>query len=340
MNFEPIIFENDRLSIIDQTRLPNEMVYIELSDLSAVCEAIRSLKTRGAPAIGIVAAYGMYIAAKDIFKKTHSNINDLYEAGKELKKTRPTAVNLFWAVDRILSLINSTKLDHLLDSIKAEAINIHDEDRAACNKIGRLGCPLLAGKKNILTHCNAGILATGGMGTALAPIYEAHNKGQQVHIYVDETRPLGQGARLTCWELAYNNIPCTLITDNMASMLMAKNKVDAIIVGADRIAVNGDVANKIGTYNLAISARFHNIPFYVAAPLSTFDLSINSGNQIPIEERFGQEITDFWNIIDRSKFNVFNPAFDVTPGSLITAIITPKIVIELPDKNKIVNLFN
>ncbi|MBN2710438.1 MAG: S-methyl-5-thioribose-1-phosphate isomerase [Calditrichaceae bacterium] len=338
MKLEPIKFENDELKIIDQTLLPNELKYINLTDLDSVCDAIRSLKIRGAPAIGITAAYGMYIAAKKL--DTKISYEQMVKAGQKLKSTRPTAVNLSWSVDEILRQIKSLKSATMIDRIKTIAGSIHEQDYNACKKIGEHGNQLIPERAKILTHCNAGILATGGIGTALAPVYKAYETGKKIEVFVDETRPVGQGARLTYWELNYHHIPCTLITDNMAASLIAKKDIDLIIVGADRIAANGDIANKIGTYGLAVAAKYHKIPFYVAAPLTTIDMSIQSGDKIPIEIRDAQEILSFWNIRQNLNYKVYNPAFDITPHNLITAIITPVSVINNPNKKRLQNLIN
>lgn len=334
MNIESIVFENNTLRIINQKELPQTFKYITLSTLSSVIDAIKSLKVRGAPAIGILAAYGMYKHAESLYSKNQLDINNLTQAADALKNSRPTAVNLGWAVDKMMKAFfkysDSSIDDVLLSKLKETAVNIHLNDKNTCASIGKYGAELIKDGFNILTHCNAGILATGGKGTALSVIYEAKDQGKNIHIYVDETRPVGQGARLTYWELLKNSIPATLIADNMAACLMQLNKIDAVIVGADRIAKNGDTANKIGTYSLAVLAHYHQIPFYVAAPLSTFDFSIKSGDEIPIEFRNKEEILAFWNIDNKNDYNVYNPAFDVTPNHLISGIITEKGIIKNP----------
>jgi methylthioribose-1-phosphate isomerase len=334
MNIESIVFENNTLRIINQKELPQTFKYITLSTLSNVIDAIKSLKVRGAPAIGILAAYGMYKHAEFLYSKNQLNINNLTQAADALKSSRPTAVNLGWAVDKMMKAFlkysGSPIDDVLLSKLKETAVNIHLNDKNTCASIGKFGAQLIKDRSNILTHCNAGILATGGRGTALSVIYEAKKQGKNIHVYVDETRPVGQGARLTYWELTKNNIPATLIADNMAASLMQLNKIDSVIVGADRIAKNGDTANKIGTYSLAVLAYYHQIPFYVAAPLSTFDFSIESGGEIPIEFRNKEEILAFWNIDNKNDYNVYNPAFDVTPNHLISGIITEKGIIKNP----------
>lgn len=338
MNIETILFENNTLKIINQTKLPRVLEYLYLTNLEEVIYSIKNLQVRGAPAIGIVAAYGFYIHTKNLFAKRQFSESALMGAAEKLKHVRPTAVNLQWAVNKMIQSykqLNASDEPRIINCLKTTAINIHKNDKDACSAIGHHGSGLISDSMNILTHCNAGILATGGMGTALAPIYTAFNSGKKIHVYVDETRPIGQGARLTYWELLQNKIPATLITDNMAASLMNAKRIDLIIVGADRIARNGDVANKIGTYGLAVLADFHNIPFYVAAPVSTIDYEIMCGNDIPIEERSSSEITRFWDIDDSADYNVYNPAFDITPNHLITAIITNKGIIMKPIENNL-----
>jgi len=344
MKIETIKFENDRLSIIDQSVLPNSFKYLKLKSLEDVISAIKQLKVRGAPAIGITAAYGFYLHLCSLKENNKLNESEMLSAAKQLKECRPTAVNLAWAVDKMVEVYEDSRSlndqEKSLTILKDTAIQIHDEDRQSCKKIGSYGSQLINNNFNILTHCNAGILATGGMGTALSPIYSAAGQHKNIHVYVDETRPVGQGARLTFWELAKNNIPATLITDNMAGSLMKQEKVDMVIVGADRIAMNGDTANKIGTYPLAVLARHHNIPFYVAAPFSTFDKSLKTGGDIPIEYRNKKEITSFWGIKDSISGEVYNPAFDVTPADLISGIITEKGILKKPfNLSTKINLF-
>ncbi len=339
MNLETIVFENNTLSIIDQTILPSQFRYLTLNTLEDVIDAIKGLKVRGAPAIGITAAYGLYIHALNLSKTRSLNKTTFLQAGISLKSARPTAVNLSWAVEEMIQVFLNTlsvSQTELLKRLKTRAENIHQSDRMTCAQIGKYGAELLPSPVNVLTHCNAGILATGGMGTALSVVYTA-SKTKTVHVYVDETRPVGQGARLTYWELEQNNIPATLITDNMAAMLMQQQKIDAVIVGADRITQNGDVANKIGTYGLAVLADYHDIPFYVAAPVSSFDFTLTEGKEIPIEFRKREEILSYWGIESQS-YKVFNPAFDITPNSLIRAIITENGVLEKPFKEKIIQL--
>lgn len=315
------------LRLIDQTRLPVEAVEIECRDVPAVWEAIRSLRVRGAPAIGVAAAYGSVIGAR----AGGPVRNALAEAAATLRTSRPTAVNLFWALDRMeSSAAASPEVDDrtLLDRLLQEARRIEDEDRAMCRAIGRHGADLVGPGHGVLTHCNAGGLATADYGTALAVIFAAHERGTPLRVFADETRPLLQGARLTAWELARRGIPVTLICDSMAAQVMREGKVQLVVVGADRIAANGDVANKIGTYSVALLARAHGIPLYVAAPSSTFDLAIPNGSAIPIEQRDPREITHgFGQPTAPEGIDVYNPAFDVTPADLIAGIITEKEII-------------
>ncbi len=307
------------IKIVDQTALPATLEYRELATLEAVIEAIRTLRVRGAPAIGIAAAYGLAQAAE---LSPAPSLKKLTVIADRLKAARPTAVNLAWAVDRCLGTVQSNAQD-IVDRLWQEAEAIHDEDRQMCSAIGRHGCELIPGKARILTHCNTGALATGGIGTALGVIVTAHHDGRVAMVYADETRPLLQGARLTMWELKVLGIPARLITDSTAGMLMGAGRVDLVIVGADRIARNGDTANKIGTYALAVLAAHHQVPFYVAAPSSTFDERLADGSGIPIEERAASEITEgFGARTAPSETDVYAPAFDVTPGSLITAFVT------------------
>lgn len=313
------------LRLLDQTRLPGETVYLDCRSVDDVWHAIKRLSIRGAPAIGIAAAYGVCLAANDP--------RSARQACDHLATSRPTAVNLFWALDRMRNVINVADPENLAEALLIETRAIHEEDRQQCAAIGRNGADLLADLPQgagILTHCNTGALATGGEGTALAIIFELHRRGKQPHVFVDETRPLMQGARLTAWELQQAEVACTLICDSMAAQVMREGRVQAVIVGADRIAANGDTANKIGTYGLAVLARAHGIPFYVAAPTTTFDRSISSGAEIPIEQRAAEEVTQpFDSQIAPQGTPVYNPAFDVTPAELITGIITERGVQKL-----------
>lgn len=338
MKINTIRFDNDRLFIIDQTRLPEHTAEIELSDLDQAIDAIKKLKVRGAPAIGITAAYAFYLETKRLINDGADNDQKILAAADKLKQARPTAVNLEWAVNRMMNVFVHNRAasgSELMGLLRQSALDIHEEDRETCRKIGENGAEIVQNGFHILTHCNAGILATGGLGTALAVIYTAHNQKKNVHVYVDETRPLGQGTRLTYWELKQHNVPATLITDNVAASLMRRSKIDLIIVGADRITMNGDFANKIGTYNLAVLARYHNIPFYCAAPSSTFDRELENGENIPVEIRDKSEVTALWGIGNHDFYDVYNPAFDVTPGELLTGIITEKGIINKPYKQNI-----
>lgn len=331
------------LELVDQTLLPTEFRYLACRDLQTLCEAIRQLRVRGAPAIGIAAAYGVVLGMQSVFKSPDASgagmLNAdqafwarLEEATQALASTRPTAVNLFWALERMrrraLALRNQPTAA-ILEALLREAQTIHEEDRQMCRAIGRHGQELLADGQSVLTHCNAGGLATADYGTALAVIYAAVEAGKHIHVYVDETRPLWQGARLTAWELKQRGIPAAVLCDNAAASLMQQGRVHAVITGADRIAANGDVANKIGTYGLAVLAAAHHIPFYVAAPSSTFDLTIADGSQIPIEHRPSQEVTHpLGRPIAPEGVEVYNPAFDVTPARLVTAIICERGIIQ------------
>ncbi len=318
--------------LIDQTRLPTEFVRIDCRDVATVWEAIRSLRVRGAPAIGIAAAFGAVLGGQGMVGGDSDALRKgLRDASEQLRTSRPTAVNLFWALDRIDRVADSVELpaDQLLDRVLEEAQAIADEDKAMCRAIGRFGAELLPSGHNVLTHCNAGGLATADYGTALAVIFAAHEQGKSVHVFADETRPLLQGSRLTAWELQRRGVPVTLICDNMAAQVMKEGKVQMVVVGADRIAANGDTANKIGTYGVAVLAKAHGIPFYVAAPSSTFDLSLPDGSAIPIEQRDPAEITaGFGRVTAPEGIAVYNPAFDVTPAALIAGIMTERGVIQ------------
>jgi methylthioribose-1-phosphate isomerase len=320
------------LRLIDQTRLPTELALIDCRDVPAVWEAIKALRVRGAPAIGIAAAYGAVIGARSRGTTDAGSIRRaLGEASAYLRTSRPTAVNLFWALDRMDASAAWLPLQDgqaLLERLLQEATQIDQEDRAMCRSIGRHGARLVRPGQGILTHCNAGGLATADYGTALAVVFAAHEDGIPLHVFADETRPLLQGARLTAWELTRRGIPVTLICDSMAAQVMKEGKVQLVVVGADRIASNGDAANKIGTYGVAVLAKAHGIPFYVAAPSSTFDLSIPDGSAIPIEQRDPREITHgFGRQTAPDGVGVYNPAFDVTPAKLIAGIITEKGII-------------
>lgn len=318
-----------RLRLIDQTLLPVECREIDCETPEQVWEAIRSLRVRGAPAIGVAAAYGVVLGLQQCADATRNECHQrLNEVADYLATSRPTAVNLFWALDRMKQVVEQNAQlgsAQLLDRLLQEANSIQKEDQEMCAAIGRNGAELLNDNDGVLTHCNAGGLATAGDGTALSVIFAAVAQGKSVHVYADETRPLLQGARLTTWELQQRNIPVTLICDSMAGWVMKERRVQAVVTGADRIAANGDAANKIGTYSVALLARAHNIPFYVAAPSSTFDLSIPTGEGIPIEERSADEITHgFGRQTAPDAVDTYNPAFDVTPADYIAAIITER----------------
>jgi len=315
----PIRFANGALEILDQTRLPREEVWLRLTTPDQVIEAIQSLRVRGAPAIGVAGAYALVLAAGDAAA--------VRAAAGPVAAARPTAVNLRWAVDRMLRRLDSApEAPH--DALKEEADRIREEDEESCRAIGRHGAALLGKRANVLTHCNAGSLATAGYGTALGVIYAAVEAGKQVAVFADETRPLLQGARLTAWELSRAGIDVTLLADSAAGSLLRSGRIDAVVVGADRIAANGDVANKIGTYPVALLANTHGVPFYVAAPRSTFDPSCPDGAAIPIEERAAAELTrGFGASTAPEGVSVYAPAFDVTPAALVTALITEAGVI-------------
>jgi methylthioribose-1-phosphate isomerase len=337
---ETIAWKKGRMKIIDQTKLPLKLRYIYCDTLKDVWDAIKALKVRGAPAIGVAAGYGVLVGLKGFQPKDSADlIRKVNEVTSYLESARPTAVNLSWALERMQAVaqrVQNKPPKQILAALKNEAIRIHEEDKELCRNIARHGEKLIRSGNAVLTHCNAGALATGGMGTALAPIFLAHAKGKKLKVFADETRPLLQGARLTAWELKQAGINVTLICDNMASQVMKEGKVDLVITGADRIAANGDAANKIGTYGVALAAKAHNIPFFVAAPSSTFDFSIKKGADIPIEQRDPEEITcGFGRQTAPDDIVVYNPAFDVTPARLITALITEKGVIYPPYRKNI-----
>ncbi len=341
MKLEAISFKNDTLKIIDQTLLPKQIKIITLASLNKSIEAIKKLRVRGAPAIGIIAAYSIFLEAKLLTEKGSLSQKSFNIICKRVALSRPTAVNLFFAINKMKSAysnFNERTSNILLEELKKCALSIHAEDRKSCEKIGYFGTKIFKEYNNVITHCNAGILATGGNGTALSVLYETFKINKKLHVYVDETRPLGQGARLTYFELSQNNVPCTLLSDNAAGSLFSQNLIDAVVVGADRIALNGDFANKIGTFPLAVLAKHFNIPFYVAAPDSTFDMNAENSRDIPIEMRSKEEVVSFWGIGNSDNYNVYNPAFDITPAEFVTAIITNLGVIEKPDKNKILNI--
>jgi methylthioribose-1-phosphate isomerase len=338
-----IIWKNNTVVLIDQNALPLAERYVACKSYKEVISAIKDLTVRGAPAIGVAAAMGAALGAlhlpplplEEFYRK-------LFTICDEIAQARPTARNLFWALERMKKCLDQTKpvsQSNLVKKLINEAKRICLEDIEINRQMGKYGCLLLADGDNILTHCNAGALATAGYGTALGVIRTAREQGKKLHVYVDETRPILQGARLTAWELKKEKIPFTLITDNMAGFLMQQGKIDKIIVGADRIAANGDTANKIGTYSLSVLAYAHRIPFYVAAPLSTMDVSLNTGAAIPIEERKNEEVTHFKGVRTAPVgTKVYNPAFDLTPARFITAIITEKGTLAKPYRASIARI--
>jgi methylthioribose-1-phosphate isomerase len=323
-------WKNGAVRLLDQSRLPGSVEFLDCHDYQTVAEAIRTLKVRGAPAIGVTAAMGVALGAQAVSAKEYlSFARAVLTICDELAATRPTAVNLFWAIERMKRKLQSLEA-HSISSIQQALIKesqaILEEDISLCKTMGRHGAELIKDGQTVLTHCNAGSLATAGYGTALGVIRAAWEQGKKINVIADETRPVLQGSRLTAWELMQDQIPVTLITDNMAGSLMRQGKIHLCIVGADRIAANGDVANKIGTYSVAVLAKAHNIPFYVAAPYSTIDLKTTSGDEIPIEQRNPLEVTTIHGShqVAPKDVAVYNPAFDVTPAELITGIITER----------------
>jgi len=339
----PVSYRDGTIELIDQTLLPQEVVTLTIRDYRELAAAIREMRVRGAPAIGIAAAYGVVLGIQAL---TDGAVLDEHfkKVIEELTATRPTARNLFWALERMTQVFREnrdTGLEFLKETLLDEAKRIHEEDIEANKRIGSYGAKLIPDGATILTHCNAGALATGGYGTALGIVRAAWEAGKLKKVLVDETRPRLQGARLTAWELKQDGIPFELITDSMAGSFMACGEVDAVVVGADRIARNGDTANKIGTYPLAVLAHHHQVPFYVAAPTSTIDPTIKNGNQIPIEERDPSEVTQIRDVrIAPEDVNVRNPSFDVTPAGLITAIITEQDVFRTPLSEAIENVLH
>lgn len=342
-----LYWKDGRLYLLDQRLLPQETMFRSCSTCSEVIDSISTMVVRGAPAIGISASFGLALAAREAMAKGYGQAQmrrHLQNEGAKMRQARPTAVNLTWAIDRVekwLSEHQDVSENDIVEGLEQEALLIHEEDLVNNRLIGKNGADLLPQKGSVLTHCNAGALATGGYGTALGVIRAAVEQGKDIHVYVDETRPLLQGSRITAFELTYEGIAATLVTDNCAGHLMALGKVDLVVVGADRIAGNGDTANKIGTYSLAVLADYHKIPFYVAAPLSTIDTETASGRDIIIEERCCSEVTHLHgSCLAPEGMSAFNPAFDVTPADLISAIITEKGIIQRPDRQKIMDLFN
>jgi methylthioribose-1-phosphate isomerase len=338
---KPIEWLDDRLKIIDQTKLPGKTAFIEISDYHELVTAIKELKVRGAPAIGVAAAYGIALGALNIKVKGKKEFIDKLDGILQSFATaRPTAVNLFRAIARMKSTAKRQgDVTQIKQALIEEARRIHAEEESATERLSNLGAELIKDGSTIMTHCNAGPLATAGYGTALGIIFAARAQGKKVNVIATETRPLLQGARLTAWELLQKKIPTTLITDSMAGYFLNQGKVNCVIVGADRIAANGDTANKIGTYALAVLAAENRVPFYVAAPTSTIDLNLNSGTEIPIEERNPEEVTSIAGIrIAPENVKVANPAFDITPHRYITAIITEKGIVSKPYQNKLKRL--
>jgi methylthioribose-1-phosphate isomerase len=333
---QPIAWTPDfAVRILDQTLLPDSETYLTLETVDAVAEAIRTLRVRGAPLIGIAAAMGVTLA----LRRGAATPETVCAASAALGATRPTAVNLRWALGRMERRAAGAAAvgEDLQRALRDEATAIWDEDRAMCARIGAAGAALIEGDAVVLTHCNAGALATGGMGTALAPVYTLHEAGRRIAVVADETRPLLQGSRLTAWELARAGVPVTVIADGMAASRLRRGDITCVLVGADRIAANGDVANKIGTYGLALAARAHGVPFYVAAPTSTFDPTTPDGASIPIEERAAEELTRWHgHAAAPTGVGVWNPAFDVTPADLVTAIITDRGVFAPADVGRTV----
>lgn len=365
--FPTVDYRKGAIEVIDQTLLPREEKILRLESVDALAESLRALRVRGAPAIGIAASYGMLLALErflghrvvprpDYFFDRVEGVSRFEPAGvdvaaakrklesakKTISATRPTAVNLFWALDRMSAAASSGPDDPIAFCMKvaAEAFHIHEHELAIEIEIGANGARFIREGMSVLTHCNAGGLATAGYGTALGVLYAAQEEGTGFHVYADETRPLLQGSRLTAWELERHGIPHTILCDGAAASLFAAGRVDAVIVGADRIAANGDTANKIGTLTLAVLCEKYGKPFYVAAPASTFDLGAASGGEIPIEERFAEEVTTFaGQQVAPEGACAYNPAFDVTPAGMIAAIITERGVIEHPDRQKVEKLF-
>jgi methylthioribose-1-phosphate isomerase len=337
---QPIIWQDDHLRLLDQRLLPANETYNAYHDVISVADAIRQMVVRGAPAIGITAAYGIVLAARHRFATNPQNWQTEIETDlSALAASRPTAVNLFWAIDHMRRVIGSLQGDPA-DAVLAEAKRIHNADIAANRAMGELGASLLADNSKVITHCNTGALATGGYGTALGVIRTAHTLGKLAMVYADETRPWLQGARLTAWELKKENIPVKLMVEGAAAALMKQEKPDWVIVGADRIAANGDVANKIGTYSLAVLARHHGVRFMVVAPTTTIDMQTETGEKIPIEFRDEVELTQCaGNTIAPDGVSGWNPVFDVTPAELVDAIVTERGIVQTPDSRQMQQLF-
>lgn len=332
--FAPIRFKNDTLYLLDQRKLPGQERWIPCRNSREVWQAIRTMVVRGAPAIGVTAGYGLYLGIRSFRGTRKEFLTKLAKEARYLDSSRPTARNLAYALERIVNKVNLCRGEQvapLKRIVREEARQIHEDDIALCRKIGNYGSKLFKKGDSILTHCNAGGLATSGYGTALAVFYAMQEKKIPFSVFVDETRPLLQGARLTAWELTKSKIPCTLICDNMAASIMRAGKIDGVVVGADRIAMNGDTANKIGTYGVAVLAKVHGIPFYVAAPSTTFDLLAKTGKDIPIEERPSHEVSQVQGkLLAPKTMKTFNPAFDVTPHAYIRGFITEAGVLKPP----------
>ena len=346
MSYETVALDDEKsaLVILDQTKLPYEVEILSLTDQKDIWNAIYLLQVRGAPAIGVAAGFGVYLAAKQIQADNWEDFYTQFKAAKDyLNSSRPTAVNLSWALNRMEKVVTDNKdksIPEIKELLHKECVAIKDEDVWMCRQIGEYGLTLIKDGDGILTHCNAGAIATGGYGTALGVVRSAFTQGKVEMVYCDETRPLLQGARLTAWELVKDGIPATLITDNMAASLMAQGKIDLVLLGCDRMAANGDFANKIGTYGVAVLAHYHGIPFYSVLPSSTIDLSIPDGSHIPIEQREASEVTHFAGVRTAPEgVGVYNPAFDVTPHRLLTGIITEKGVIHPPFAEQLAERF-
>ena len=340
-SFKTIEWKDDKVVMIDQRKLPGEEIYIECTTYEDVAEAIRQMVIRGAPAIGVAAAMGIAIGAlKTDTGDREEFFSEVRRIAEVIKGTRPTAVNLFWAADRMLRVLDNSSKDvpGLKQDLVVEAKRILEEDIETCKRLGYLGSELIEDGMTVLTHCNAGALATGGYGTALGVIRAANEAGKDIKVIATETRPFLQGARLTAWELDRDGIPVSLITDNMVGHIMSKGMVDAVVLGADRIASNGDVANKIGTYTISVLAKTHGIPFYVAAPVSTIDYGCPNGISIPIEQRDREEVTHIRGNKIAPDVAVFNPAFDITPGDNVNSIITEAGIAEKPFKSTLRDL--
>ncbi len=339
-SFAAVKWESGKLVLLDQRLLPREIIYLDFDSATVVADAIKDMIVRGAPAIGIAAAYAVVLAARSAYRFSPDNWRETINAELELlSASRPTAVNLNWAISEMRQVFDSIEGDPE-PALLELAIRIHDEDIAANHEMGRLGAELIKPDCQIVTHCNAGALATGGYGTALGVIRTAHKNGLISKVYSSETRPWMQGARLTSWELQQDNIPVNLVIDSAVSSLMQTGDIDWLIVGSDRIAANGDVANKIGTYSHAVSAKYHGVKVMVVAPFSTVDMQIQSGKDIPIEYRKMEEITDFNGIrVAPNDMEAINPAFDVTPAKLVDVIVTEKGIVQDPDAEKMLAIF-